>query len=280
MLKFLNKPYPFNNDLKHNTKIIFFISVGVFVFLFLFQPLQIDALETRDQFILVFGLGVITFLSLSLNLLILPSLFPKVLNGMSWNIKKEIFWDLWILFTVCVGYFLYYKILGIMEFGFDMIVKIILIAIVPIAVLITYNRNRLLQLHLKIANELNIKLNEKKLIPNKLVHFESDYQKDNLSIKVSLIMLIRSANNYIEVFWREGQEVKSQMVRYSLTKAEEILKEDHYIFKCHRSYMVNTKNIDKIKGSPQGYLLFFEKIDFPVPVSKNYVHKLKELIED
>ena len=33
MLKFLNKPYPFNDDLKDNTRIIFFISLGVFVFL-------------------------------------------------------------------------------------------------------------------------------------------------------------------------------------------------------------------------------------------------------
>lgn len=278
MLEFLNKQYPFNDDLKHNTKIIFFISIGVFAFLFLFQPLQIDALATRDKYFLVIGLGIITFLSLSLNMLILPSLFPKILHGSSWNVKKEIFWDLWILFTVCVGYFLYYKALGIMEFGFDMIIKIVLFAIVPISVLITFNRNRLLHSHLKSANELNKKLKENKSIPDKLVHFVSDYQKDNLSIKVSLILFIRSANNYIEVFWKENQVAKSQLVRYSLTKAEEILKDDKFIFRCHRSYLANINHIDKIEGSPQGYRLFFEKIDFPVPVSKNYTHKLKELI--
>ncbi len=278
MFKFLNKPYPFNNDLRHNTKIIFFISIGVFMFLFLFQPLQIDELATRDKYFLVFGLGVITFLSLSLNLLILPSLFPRILNGSSWNVKKEILWDVWILFSVCVGYFLYYKALGIMEFGFSMIIKLILIAIVPISVLIVLNRNRLLRSHLKSANELNIKLKENKSIPDKLVHFVSDYQKDNLSIKVSLIIFIRSANNYIELFWKENQEVKSQMVRLSLTKAEDILKDDKFIFKCHRSYMVNINYIDKIEGSSQGYRLYFEKVDFPVPVSKIYVHKLNELI--
>ncbi len=278
MLHFLNKPYPFNNDLKHNSKIIFFISVGVFVFLFLFQPLQIDALATRDKYFLVIGLGVITFLSLSLNLLILPSLFPTILNGSTWNVKKEIFWDIWILFTVCVGYFLYYKALGIMQFGFDMIIKMVLIAIVPISALIVFNRNRLLQYHLKSANELNAKLKEHKSDPDKLVHFVSDYQKDNLSIKVRLILFIRSANNYIEVFWIENQSVNSQMVRCSLTKAEEILNDDKFIFKCHRSYMANINHVEKIEGSPQGYLLYFDKVDFPVPVSKNYADKLKELV--
>ncbi len=278
MLKFLNKPYPFNGDLKHNTKIIFFISIGVFVFLFLFQPLQIDALALRDKYFLVIGLGIITFLSLSLNLLILPSLFSRQLNGSSWNVKKEILWDIWILFTVGFGYFLYYKALGIMVFGFDMIIKMMLIAIVPISVLIVFNRNRLLRSHLKLANELNIKLKEHKSLPEKLVHFVSDYQKDNLSIKVSLILFVRSANNYIEVFWKEGQAVKSQMVRCSLTKAEEILKDDKFIFKCHRSYLANINHIDKIEGSQQGYRMFFENVDFPVPVSKNYADKLKELI--
>lgn len=278
MLKFLNKPYPFNNDLKHNTKVIFFISVGVFVFLFLFQPLQINELANRDKYFLVFGLGVITFLSLSLNLLILPSLFPKILNGSAWNVKKEIFWDIWILFTVSFGYFLYYKALGIMEFGFSMIITLILIAIVPISVLIVLNRHRLLRSHLKSANELNVKLKEYKSIPDRLVHFVSDYQKDNLSIKVSFILFVRSANNYIEVFWKEDQEVKNQMVRLSLTKAEEMLKDFKFIFKCHRSFMINVNHIDKIEGSTQGYRLYFEKVDFPVPVSKIYVHKLKELI--
>lgn len=278
MLKFLNKPYPFNDDLKHNTKIIFFISMGVFVFLFLFQPLQINELETKEKYFLVIGLGIITFLSLSLNLLILPSLFSKFLNGSSWNVKKEILWDLWILFTVGFGYFLYYKALGIMAFGFEMIITLILIAIVPTSVLIVFNRNRMLRSNLKTANELNIKLREHKTIQDKLVHFISDYQKDNLSIKVSLILFIRSANNYIEVFWKENLGVKSQLVRCSLTKAEELLKDDKFIFKCHRSYLANVNHIEKIEGSQQGYRLFFDKVDSPVPVSKNYADKLKELI--
>jgi hypothetical protein len=252
--------------------------MGVFVFLFLFQPLQIDALATRDKYFLVIGLGIITFLSLSLNLLILPSLFSRILNGSSWNVKKEILWDLWILFTVGFGYFLYYKALGIMAFGFEMIITMILIAIVPTSVLIVFNRNRLLRSHLKSANELNIKLKEHKALQDKLVHFVSDYQKDNLSIKVSFIMFIRSANNYIEVFWKEDQAVKSQMVRCSLTKAEELLKDDKFIFKCHRSYLANINHIDKIEGSQQGYRLFFDKVEIPVPVSKNYTDKLKELI--
>lgn len=278
MLEFLNKPYPFNDDLKHNSKIIFFISIGVLVFLYLFQPLDVSILANKQKFYVVIGLGVITFLSLSLNLLMLPSLLPKIFLKRVWNIKKEIIWNVWILSTISVGYYLYYKALGIFNIDFYMIVKLILIAIIPITGLITINQNRLLRSYLKLANGINKKLKDNKSIHDQLIHFKSDYTKDSLSIKVSLLLFIRAANNYIEVFWKEGEVVKSQMIRTSLKKAEEILSEFKFIFKCHRSFMVNINYIDKIEGNIQGYKLHFDKVGFSIPVSKNFAYKLKDII--
>jgi hypothetical protein len=278
MFKFLNKPYPFNDDLKYNSKLIFFISIGVLAFLYLFQPLDVSLMDNKQKIYVVIGLGVITFLSLSLNLLILPSLFPKIFIKGVWNIKKEILWNIWILSTISVGYFLYYKALGVFDIDFNMIVGLILIAVIPITGLITVNQNRKLRSYLELAEGINRKLEENKSIEEKLVHFKSDYVKDNLSIKVSLLLFIRAANNYIEVFWKEGDRPKSQMIRTSLLKVEELLKEHKFIFKCHRSYMVNINFIDKIEGNIQGYKLFFENLDFSIPVSKNFANKLKELI--
>ncbi|HAF29193.1 MAG TPA: hypothetical protein DCG75_09120 [Bacteroidales bacterium] len=278
MFNFLNKPYPFNDDLKYNSKLIFFISIGVLVFLYLFQPLDVSLMDNEQKLYVVLGLGAVTFLSLSLNLLILPSLFPGIFIKRIWNIKKEILWNLWILSTISVGYYLYYRLLGIFDVDFRMILGLIIIAIIPITGLIIVNRNRMLRTNLRFSEGINKKLKENKSIEEKLVHFQSDYVKDNLSIKVSLLLLIRAANNYIEVFWKEGGKYKSQMIRTSLLKAEELLKEHKFIFKCHRSYMVNIKYIDKIEGNVQGYKLFFENLDFTIPVSKNFVYKLKELI--
>lgn len=279
MLQFLKKAYPFNDDLKRNSKMIFFISISIFVFLLLFQPLNINALENRDKWLLIAGIGVITFLALSLNLLILPSLLPAIFLKKEWIVWKEIVWNLWNLFVIAFGYFLSYKILGILEFDFQMVIKLLLIAFFPITILIVFNQNRLLRLHLKTANELNRKLSSSKVVQDKLVHFDSEYQKDKLSIKVRLILLIRSADNYIEIFWQDGNEIKSQLIRSTLLKAHEKLKEYNFIFKCHRSFIVNINYIDKVEGNSQGYRLFFEHVDFEIPVSKNMVNKLKEKIK-
>jgi hypothetical protein len=278
MFRFLKKPYKFNDDLKYNSKLIFFISIGVLVFLYLFQPLDVSLMNNKEKLYVVVGLGAITFLSLSLNLLILPSLFPSIFVKRIWNIKKEILWNSWILTTISVGYYLYYKMLGIFDVDFKMVLGLIIIAIIPITGLITVNRNRILRSYVKISKGINKKLKENRFIEEKLVHFESDYVNDNLSIKVNLLILIRAANNYIEVFWKEKEEVKSQMIRTSLKKAEDLLAEHKFIFKCHRSYMVNTKFISKMEGNLRGYNLFFENINFTVPVSKNFTFQLKRLM--
>lgn len=278
MLNVFNKPYPFNDDLKHNSKIIFFTSLGVFVFLFLFQPFDIETLPIRVRYYLMSGFAVITFLALSLHLLIIPSLFPKKFSSAAWSIKKEILWNLWILFTILAGYFLLTNFLGAMKFGFSMVIKLVLTAVVPLSILIIVNHNKMLRSHLKVADELNKRLKESKSFEEKIVYFNSDYQKDSLAIKVNSLLFIRSANNYIEVFWKEGENIKNQMVRCSLLYAEGILKEHKFIFKCHRSFMINISYIDRIEGNSQEYKLFFENVSFPIPVSKNSVSKLKELI--
>jgi hypothetical protein len=278
MLNVFNKPYPFNDDLKYNTKVIFFISIGVFAFLWLFQPFEIGSLPVTQKYYLMVGFGLITFLTLSLYLLIIPSLFPKKFTSGVWNIKKEILWNSWILFTILVAYFFYTKWLSVMEFNFYTVIKLVLTATLPISGLIIVNHNRMLRSHLKLADELNKKLKDHKLNQEKVIHFASDYQKDSLALKASSLLFIRSANNYIDVFWKEDSGIKNQMVRCSMTNAEEIVKEYKFIFKCHRSFIVNVNYIERFEGNSQGYRLFFENIHFPIPVSKNSATKLKELI--
>jgi len=278
MRNVFNNPYPFSDDLKYNTKIIFFTSLGIFAFLFLFQPFDINSLPIKVKYYLLSGISGITFLSLSLNLLLIPSLFPRKFTSEGWNIKKEILWYMWILFTILVGYFFFTNALGAMKFGFAMVIKLLLTAVIPISIVIIVNHNKMLRSHLKLADEISKKLKDNKLVQEKIVYFDSDYQKDSLAINVSLLLLIRSANNYIEVFWKDAENIRNQMVRCSMLYAEELLKDHKFIFKCHRSYIVNINYIDRIEGNSEGYRLFFENVSFPIPVSKNSIERLRELI--
>ena len=279
MLKFLNKPYPFNDDLKHNAKIIFFISIGVLIFLLLFHPIDYSSYSKKDIFYLITGLGASTFLTLSLNLIIIPSFFPNRFLQSIWTIKKEILWNIWILFSISASNFLFYvKLFGVIDFGFSDVGNILLLGFLPVAVLIIINQDRLLRSHLKSAIKLNYKLKENKLQKEKLISFESEYKKDSLTIKLNSLILVRSADNYIDVFYKSNGYVKSQMIRSTLEKTALNLKEYDFVFRCHRTFIINVNQIEEITGSSQGYKLYFENIDFPVLVSQKYINEFKKLI--
>ncbi len=278
MLRFLKKPYPFNEDLKHNAKVIFFISMGVLAFILVFQPIEIYSHPKKLVF-LIAGFFLSTFVTLAINLLVLPSLFPRLFRSEKWNVGKEIVWDVWLLLNVSFADFLIYtRLFEIMNLHFSDIGKILLIASLPVAALIVINQERLLRMHLKTAMQMNERLMKARNMKETLIHLESEYKTDSISITADALILIRSANNYIEVFYRSNGNVKKQMVRSSLKKAEETLRDFDFIFKCHRSYIVNINHVREVRGDSQGYTLFFDQIDFPVPVSQNYIEEFKKLI--
>lgn len=279
MLKFLNKPYPFNDNLKHNAKIVFFISIGILAFLLLFQPIDISDLSTRLLLQLVAGLTLSTFTVLSINLIVLPSLLSRVFYNNNWNIKKEILWNIWIMLSISASdLFFYTKLLDVIDISFPIIAKIMLLGFIPMAVLITINQHRLYKSHLKSANELNKRLLESKDKKQKLIHFESDYKNDNLSVLPDSLLFIKSADNYIEIYYRDEKTIKSQMVRSSLKKATEIVNEFDFICRCHRAYIVNINHIKEIQGNSQGYKLHFEGVEFPALVSQQYISSFKKRI--
>jgi hypothetical protein len=282
MFKFIKRSYPFNDDLKYNTKIIFIISIAVFLFLVIFQPLDMNKLSFDDKAISLAGIVIVTFMSLSVNLLLVPSLFSKFINSLKWVIWKEVLWNIWILFTISAGYVAYYKLLGLALFdvGVGTILKIILLGTLPITFLITTNQERLRKMYRKKALSLNQRIEEKHALPNIMVNFESEYQKDSLSIKVASLLNICSAGNYIEVSWLDDDSdtIKKQMVRTSLLKAEQVLVKYPFVFKCHRSYLININHIEKVEGNYQGYRVFLKNTPMPIPVSRNYIPKFQELI--
>ncbi|MBU2651891.1 MAG: LytTR family transcriptional regulator [Bacteroidetes bacterium] len=279
MLSFFNKPYPFNDDVKYNARIILFISLGILVFLLVFQPVDISSFSRKKILFLVTGYAVSTFLTLTINLIVLPSLWPKFFESSKWNIKREIFWNIWVILAISGCYFLFYtRLFGIINIRLMDVIKIILLAVIPVAALITINYNRLLRTHLKSARLMSRKLIESKQQQQKMVYFESEYKKDHFRIQSGAIILIRAADNYIEVYYESDGAVRKQMIRNSLKNIETLLGEFDFIVQCHRSFMVNINHIKEIQGNPLGYKLFFEGIDFPAIVSQKYIDDFRKVI--
>lgn len=278
MLKFLKKPYPFDSDLLHNAKLIFLISIITSVFMLIFQPFKLSTFPIKDRLEIGSFTGLITFSILGTSFLVLPSYFKKFFESDRWNVLKEIIWESIILIILFAGYYVYFKFSNIFVFSFIDFLKIIALSFIPIAIIVMVNQNRLLKVNYQNANDLNKKILSKIDSENETVLFESEYKKDNIRLKPSSIIAIKSANNYVEIFWNNQNKLTKHILRMKLIKAEELLKEYKYITKCHRSYLINTQQVKKANASQQGLKLTIELLDFEVPVSETYLKKLKELI--
>lgn len=278
MLKFLKKPYPFNTDLIHNAKIIFFISVVFGIILIVFQPFNINELSFSSKLTISLVSAAITFAVLSFNLLVLPSYFRKILSNDRWNIFKEIIWNTILISELATAFFFYFQYTNIGGFSGIAFVRIVLIGVIPISILVFFNQNRLLKLNISDAVDLNKKILSKINPETDSIFFESEYKNDSVYLVASNILYIKSAGNYIEIFWKEKNKVNKNIVRMKFQEAEDLLKNHNFIFRCHRTFLVNTNCIENVDGNSQGLKLSLKNIDIKIPVSRPHVAKLKEII--
>jgi len=163
MLNSLNKEYPFNEDLKFNLQSISGVSLGLFLFLLFFQPLE-PATNIFDKKLLILtGFGGITYLLLLLLRIFIPSFFPKFFNTKKWNLKKEILLHFLFAALNSVAFAFFAAYVGKIETTFSMVVRIVLISLIPVLLIVIIYEYQFLKTRIK-----NL-LNQSKQPPSKTV---------------------------------------------------------------------------------------------------------------
>ena len=78
----------------------------------------------------------------------------------------------------------------------------------------------------------------------------------------------------------QEDEVKSVLLRNSLSNINEVLFEYDEFYHCHRSYIVNLSKIKSVMGNARGYQLFLDNITEVVPVSRNKIEAFNTIFEN
>ncbi|MEM7297683.1 MAG: LytTR family DNA-binding domain-containing protein [Bacteroidota bacterium] len=112
-----------------------------------------------------------------------------------------------------------------------------------------------------------------KISDDEMIAFESENGKNNLRIKPECLYYLKSSDNYVEVYYVLNDEVKKHLLRASLKQIEEGFAGSPHLIRCHRSYMINPKNIRSIVQTSQMINLNMDY--FNVPVSKKYQSSFK-----
>lgn len=282
----LNAPFPFYlNDDRKNFLLVTVLSAFVTLFLYLFK--------TESEFSFANGLewlhGLITFGALLVNLLVLPRIFPALMDSTAWTIKKYIVFNVWHLVLIWAIATVFEKMffcpfdMGWITVMRHTIVQVAIKGIIPIALCTLFLKAQLLQQSLREAIKTNQELQKIQVLKreakeaNKTASQITLYSDTSESLTFNLpdLLFIEADDNYSTVMWKENGTLQKKLLRVNLKNLESQL-DNSFTLRCHRSYIVNVNAISAISGNTNGYKLKINGSDFSIPVSRP---KGKEIME-
>jgi hypothetical protein len=281
--KYLNQKYPSEGN---KWKIILPVSVFISFFLLIFQPFGLNGLEMDYKPLVLSGYGLVTFIILILNMVILPLLFPVAFSDEKWIVLKEMLFLMWILFTVGLANFLYSS----WTIGFHLTLKNVLtfqvftvaIGLIPITTIILVKQNYLRRKNEESAGEISETLEARKpVVPAiQLLRISSENEKDSVELSISDLLFIKSEGNYITVGYLRDGKVMKALLRNTLKYAGERLAPNPSIYQCHRSWLVNLDRISRVTGNSQGLRVEIQGMEEDIPVARNQIAEFKEKITE
>ena len=284
MKDFLKRPYSFNDDLKYNLRLSTGISIGMFIFYLFFQPLALKNEDVNNRLVIIAGFGFITFFILGIALIILPWIFPRFFQTGKWNLIRDIILNAVIWILISTAYTVYARYIGLIEITYHSMFKILLLGLAPVAILVIVNQNKILKRYLQNALELVTILepeDEKQGDRADIeIVIESDSKSEFMKVKINDLMLIKSANNYIEIFWRQNDEVHKRLLRNTLTNVKQQLRQYPDLIRCHRTALINGQFAEKLTGGAHSYHIRLKYLEEPVPVSRQYSLSVKEYMQN
>jgi hypothetical protein len=265
MFEFLDKPYPFDNILNAFLRIGFGIALGLFLFILFFQPFELDNTDVNNYILTIAGFSGITFLLIGVLQIILPWSFPKQLNKKKWDLKREIILQflLWVLNSVAWAFYIVY-VAGV-KLSMYLEVKIVILSLAPSLIILFVKEIRSLRMQLY---SLRVQHKEKRQEHIELV---SDNRSEKLIMESSELILIKSAENYVEIHYLAGGTGTKKLLRTTFKGIEDQLKPFSQMIRCHRTCIINMDHVIKLQREYGRIYLKMNGVEEEIPVSRQYL---------
>jgi len=286
LIKFLNQPFPVHLTLGYRLKITLGFSLFVTLFMLFFEPVELIVIAPQYRAWVILGYGAICFTLLGIDMLWIPFVFKDHVKEGKWKVYKHLLSTLWLFTTSTVTILFYNYQLGISEFTvvnlFNTLTKIITIILLPsvIGILILYNYS--LRVNLKFLEKLREVIEagtgQWPAGTENIITLADVNQKEILKLKPQELLLIRSADNYVMVYWIENNTVQRKLLRRTMKYLDKQLSTLGIFFRCHRTTIVNLMRVRQITGNALECRLIMEGIEEEIPVSRNRRKKLHKLL--
>jgi DNA-binding LytR/AlgR family response regulator len=230
------------------------------------------------------GYGLVTFLILIFDLLLLPLILRRMINFNEWTLIKQILWTSWIIFTIGIANYFYstFIFIGLKGWRIFLLFEFftLTIGIIPVIFVTVIGNNLRLSANLREAKIFNESItNGRDIVENlQKIKFIASNGKEVLEMDPSNLLYIESMGNYITITHLKDGSLKKTILRCTMKRAEEECADNSSVVKCHRAYLVNVNHIVHIHGNSQGLKLTLHNTDIQIPVSRNYLKDIKTKI--
>lgn len=110
------------------------------------------------------------------------------------------------------------------------------------------------------------------------VVIQGENKEEILTLPKSHVVYVQAMENYVDIIYRDqSMTLKSKTFRQTLSKIQQ---EHRFLFKCHRSYLVNLEHVTHIDGNSQRAQLTLQDSDRKLPLSKSQYKSIKKAISD
>lgn len=248
---------------------------GLFVglFLMIFQPFGSYNIQTPDKWLMPWVYGAITGGVLFTHYFIYPRLFPRFFAEENWTVGRNIGLVLGHFLAIGSLNYSYYALRFEDSFQFSHLLTMmgftLLIGVFPTTAFTLTEYVRKLKRYSNPPQPEPLTTQEVIADTFHTIQFTAENEKDTLTLSLTDLLYIESADNYSEVVFQEVNTLRRELIRSSLSRLETQVSQE-FITRCHRSFIVNLHQVEQVTGNAQGYKLHLKHGDKPIPVARKY----------
>lgn len=251
----------------------FIIGSGLFAFMFLtfFQPFGVNNYNPEETitpsfafFMFVFGLIIMATLTFNEGVI-------RRLLRLRFTQGVRILWLAWTLSFLGTVIFLMYNYAGgwhdfnwASYFGF--VRDVSAMAAIPFG------------LALLILQFRRIERKEPANQDPGLLLFDAENGKDQIALSLDNLMYLESQDNYTAIYYLEQGRLCKTLIRSSLKRLEQQVVGTPVI-RCHRSFLVNLRQVLRYQSKGHSLHLFLPKVQHAIPVSRSYVSIVRQALQ-
>lgn len=271
---YLSQPYPLIHKGKNLLKITLLIFVVGFLFEYFVIPFERNPEEHNFSYAVIslihVGLATLTYF-------LFYSLVSFGADEEEWNVGKEVLSVGVLLTLIGVGNWLIRDFIYTNPYNRDLsllaeeVFHAFLSGCIIFLIVFQIYFRRLLHQQSEKAAHFTPSAPEQTTTDNQPIAILTQQQSDHFSLQPASLICVQAERNYLTFLVREKGTVKKLVKRLTMDSLEDQLRDYRFLVRTHRSYLVNLREIQSVRGNAQGYKLQLRDVEEEASVSRKYL---------